>query len=149
MGLFSLFKKKQSFIDPFFGELKHHEFKKGSFFEGKKFFAATGSEVGLSIDGEATGPTQAQYDFYLTVEREYALLVNKIIPLIEDEFRNWKDEFVIKDFTKEFTLDHLDIPGQDATLLKWDITFTSIHDENHWFTISFEGMEPVSVLIDG
>lgn len=149
MGLFNLFKKKPLFNDPFFGALKHHAFKKESLFEGRIFFTPAGREIGLTIYAEATGLIQAQYDFYSTIEHDYAVLVNKIIPLIEDEFRNWKDDFVIKDFAKEFTLEHISIPKLDTRTLKWQISFTSIHDLNHHFTIDFEGMEPAAVMIDG
>jgi len=149
MGLFNFFKKKPPFVDPFFGELKYYSSKNGCVFEGKIFFAPGGSEVVLSIEADTTGPVQAHYDFYKTIERDYSALVDKFIPLIEDEFRNWKDDFVIKDFGREFTVDHLEVPRQDITPVKWSLTYTSIHDRNHWFIFEFEGMELMGLMIDG
>jgi len=148
MGLFNLFKKRPPYDDPFFGALTH-PFKKDTLFEGKKLFTPASIEVGLSIISDPTGPTQSHYNFYTTIEREYATLVNKIIPLIEDEFGNWQGDFKIGDFAQEFRLEHLVVPRQDVTPLKWDIAYTSIHDSNHWFITSFEGMTPMGILIDG
>jgi len=56
---------------------------------------------------------------------------------------------VIKDFAKEFPLEHFEIPKQDTKLVKWTMTYNSIHDLNHWFIVDFEGMEPMGVMIDG
>lgn len=149
MGLFNLFKKKPPFIDPFFGELRNNGSKQASLFDGKKWFAPAGKEVLLLIDADETGPVQAQYDFYTTLERDYPTLVAKIIPLIEDEFRNWKEDFAVKNFAIEFPLNHIHITKLDEQPLKWEISFTSIHDLNHHFSIDLEGMEPMGVLIDG
>lgn len=149
MGLFNLFKKKPPLIDPFFGELRNLGSKQASVFDGKKWFAPAGKEVSLLIDADEAGPAQAQYDFYTTIERDYPALVARVIPVIEDEFRNWKDDFMIKDFATEFPLDHIHITKLNEEPLKWEMSFTSIHDLNHLFTIDFEGMEPMGVMIDG
>jgi len=149
MGLFNLFKKKPPFIDPFFGELKYTASKHASFFDGKKWFAPAGKEIAVLIDADEAGPVQAHYDFYAAVERDYGLLLTKIIPVIEDEFKNWKEDFVIKDFATEFPLEYIHITKQNEQPLKWEISYTSVHDLNHQFTVDFEGMEPMGVAIDG
>lgn len=148
MGLFSFFKKK-SLPDPFFGNLEYHVAKGRTWFEGQKWFAPVSKEASFLVDADAEGPTEAQRNFYSTVERDYSTLVAKIRPILEEEFQNWKEDFMIQDFAEEFTLDHLQIPRPDVTPIKWVIVFTSIHDLNHYFTIELEGMEPKSVLIDG
>ena len=149
MGLFSLFKKKPPFNDPFFGELKYTAGKHASFFDGKKWFAPASKEISVLIDADAAGPVQAQYVFFSAVERDYAMLLAKIVPVIEDEFKNWKEDFVIKDFTNEFSLENIHISKLDEVPLKWEISYTSVHDLDHQFTIDFEGMEPMGVMIDG
>ena len=70
-------------------------------------------------------------------------------PLITDEFQNWKEDFQIVDFNKEFSIDGITIPRMDDNPLVWDISFTTIHDKNHWVTIDFVDFEPQGVLIDG
>jgi hypothetical protein len=149
MGLFSFLKKKPPIHDPFFGDLRYHVVNDCAWFEGQKWFAPLEKEVGLLVDADAAGPTETQRNFYFTLEHDYFELVDKIKPVLEEEFRNWKEDFVIQDFSKEFTLDHLRVPKQDITPLKWEMVFTSFHDLNHFFTIEFEGMEPKGIIIDG
>lgn len=148
MGLLRFFKKK-SLLDPFFGNLEYRVAKDRTWFEGQKWFAPVNKEVGFLVDANADGPTEVQRNFYSAVERDYPTLVAKVRPILEEEFQNWKEDFVIQDFAEEFALDHLQIPRPDVTPIKWEMVFTSIHDLNHYFTIELEEMEPKAVLIDG
>ena len=112
-------------------------------------FAPLGKEIEYLINATGAAPTVWQKEFYKNLQSDFNLYVEKIKPLIEEEFRNWKDDFVINDFMKEFELEHISIPGSDETPLSWDMSFTSIHDLNHTFTIDFSDYEPNGVLIDG
>ncbi|RYD97401.1 MAG: hypothetical protein EOP50_05735 [Sphingobacteriales bacterium] len=149
MRLFHFFKKEPAFIDPFFGALRFLDFKSGSCFEGRKTFAPTGVTLDVLIDADKEGPHPAQRDFFSEVERNFDLLKTRMTPLIEEEFRNWKEDFIIREFDKEFSLVHLHIPRQDARPHQWELAFTSIHDPDHHITIEFEGLDPQGILIDG
>jgi hypothetical protein len=83
------------------------------------------------------------------VQDSYDDLISKIIPLIEDEFKNWKDDFKIKDFKKEFKLVAVTIPRLNANATSWDMSFETIHDDNHQVTVDFKDFEPEGILIDG
>ena len=139
MGLFNLFKKPTIIQDDFFGVLRLMEFKDSSknYFEGKGHFTPTNSETEYLIHADDTIPTDNQKQFYQDLQINFQQYVEKINPLIEDEFRNWKEEFEIKDFSKEFTLVCIHIPSHNLTPLKWDMAFTTIHDLNHQVTIDF------------
>ncbi|MEO6253812.1 MAG: hypothetical protein ABIO79_10925 [Ferruginibacter sp.] len=151
MGLFNLFKKPTIIHDDYFGSLRFVDFTDPSknYFEGKGLFEPTNTETEYLIQANVEGPTDKQKEFYREVQNNFEQYIAKIKPLIENEFRNWKDDFKIKDFTKEFTLVCISIPRPDSSPLKWDMAFTTIHDSNHHVTIDFLGTEPESILIDG
>lgn len=151
MGLFDIFKKPIIIEDDFFGRLKFMKMKNAekNYFEGKGLFEPTGKEIELFINGSEKGPDQKQKEFYSWLQRNFKELAFKATPLIEDEFRNWKEDFKIKDFDKEFSLVALTIPSQETTPIEWNMSFETIHDENHQVTIEFLGNEPKEVLIDG
>lgn len=151
MGLFNLFKKPIIIQDEFFGRLRYTKFKnpRDGFFEGEGFFASTNNKIGYTIEAEETGPTEGQREFCRKVQNNFEQYVEKIKPLIEDEFRNWKDDFEITDFKTEFALNSLTIPRMYSNPVLWDMCFTSIHDDNHFVIIKFENDEPKGILIDG
>ena len=151
MGLFELFKKPLIVNDDFFGALRFVDFKDPSkdYFEGNGHFTPTGNETEYLIQADKNGPTDEQKQFYRDLQSNFNQFVDKIKPLIEDEFRNWKEDFVIKDFNKEFELVCITIPRFDVRPLIWDMAFTTIHDENHHVTIDFIDFEPNGILIDG
>lgn len=151
MGLFNLFKKPTVIQNDFFGRLRFMDFKDSSktYFEGKGFFAPTNSETEYLIQADIEGPTHSQREFYDDLQNNFEQYVLKIKPLIEDEFRNWKEDFEIKDFNKEFCLVCITIPRLDSRPLMWDMAFATVHDLNHHVTIDFMDSEPNGILIDG
>ena len=151
MGLFDIFKKPITIQDDFYGKLRFMKMKAEgkSYFEGKGLFKPTGKEIEYFITANEDGPDQKQKEFYNWVQENYSDLVIKFKPLIEDEFRNWKEDFTIKNFDSEFQLVALTIPNQDRKPLKWELSFDTEHDENHQITVEFSGLEPQAVLIDG
>ena len=67
--------------------------------------------------------------------------------MIESEFRNWKEEFVICDFATEFELVCIEIPANSAE--ERSLAYTSSHDLNHHFTVQLLRNEATHVLVDG
>jgi hypothetical protein len=151
MGLFNFFKKPTLIQDAFFGELRFVDFKDTSknYFEGKGYFAPTNNHTEYFINADKEGPTAQQKQFYTDLQSNFSDYIQKITPLIEGEFRNWKEDFVIKDFTKEFELVCITIPRLDLKPLVWDMAFTTVHDADHHITIDFIDDQPQGVLIDG
>lgn len=151
MGLFGLFKKPTIIQDNFFGKLRFVDFKDASknYFEGKGYFTPTDSVIEYLIQADKDGPGDMQKQFYQDLQADFATYIQKMKPMIEDEFRNWKEDFVIKDFNKEFKLVCVTIPGPGRSPTKWDMAFTTIHDLNHQVTIDFTDNHPNGILIDG
>jgi hypothetical protein len=151
MGLFDLFKKPQVIQDDFFGTLTFMIFKDPTknYFEGKGKFKPTGEEIEYLVGADLSGPTNDQRNFYNKVQDSYEELISRITPLIEDEFKNWKEDFKIKDFKKEFKLVAMTIPRLNSNAISWDMSFETIHEADHQITVDFKNFEPDGILIDG
>ena len=151
MGLFDIFKKSQTIQDDFFGKLTFISFKDPTMncFEGKGKFKPTGDTIEYTIEADLSGPTNDQRNFYNKVQDLYDEIISKITPLIEDEFKNWKEDFKIKDFKKEFKLVAVTIPRLSSNAATWAMSFETIHDNNHQVTVDFKDFEPEGILIDG
>jgi hypothetical protein len=151
MGLFNLLKKSPKFQDDFFGELTFIEFKDPSknYFEGRISFKPGSKITEALIPGDINGPDSGQKEFFIKLQDNFDDYVEKVIPLIENEFRNWKEEFSIADFNKEFFLDCVTSPRIGTKPLKWELSFTTVHDKNHWIIIEFSDESPIGIRVDG
>ena len=119
------------------------------YFECKYKFRNSKDDVIIHIYGNSIGIGQSEMDFFLNIEKNYHLIINSIVILIEDEFRNWKEDFKIINFEKEFIPIYINIPKCDAEMIKWEIAFKSEHDWNHDFTLTMNNFEAEQILIDG
>lgn len=151
MGLFDLFRKPQTIQDDFFGTMLFISFKDATknYFEGKCIFKPTGDKVELLIRGDAGGPTQEQRQLYARIQDSYDEIVIRIVPLIERELKEWREDNKIRDFRKEFKPASVTIPRIAGTPIRWDMTFEAIHEDEHQVTVDFKDFEPEKVLIDG
>ncbi|MBE7169058.1 MAG: hypothetical protein INR73_00615 [Williamsia sp.] len=150
-GLFRLFKKPTILQDAFWGPLLFVASKDASknHYEGKGYFSPAKSLIEYIIKAGTEGPTDKQKQFYLDLQADFPAYTHKIKPLIENEFRNWKENFFIKDFNKEFKIVHITIPRLNHGPASWDMVFETVHDANHQVIIDFIEDQPRSVLIDG
>lgn len=155
MGLFSkIFKKtpEQTFEDDTFGTLTFIEIKRkpeNNYFEGSGLFTPSGNEIEYFITASIEGPTQEQKEFFETIQKDYSDISKKCAAAIENEFRNWKEDFKITDFDSEFTLVAITIPDLSNKPVDWNLAFETEHDENHQFTVYFKDFEIESVGVDG
>jgi hypothetical protein len=91
-----LFGKKIIIDDDFFGRMLFIQFKKKpqkNYFECKRDFKPSGRPIEVLINADVSGPTSTQKDFFRQIENEYDNLTAKIVPMIENVFRNWKGGF--------------------------------------------------------
>lgn len=153
MGLLDfIFKKPVKLENEFFETMLFLEDKKDllkSYFECRRHFKPSEKIIEIGIDGEASGPTQKQIDFFKSIEDNYSIIVKAISPLIEDEFRNWKEDFKINEFQKEFKPVYLYLPRCENDPKIWEIGFESDHDRNHTFRLTMSDFEVKKILIDG
>lgn len=153
MGLFnSLFGKTQKINHDFFGQMIFNGGKMpdpSDYFECRRYFKPSNDVIEIGIDGDTSGPTEKQISFFKSIEENYSNITKAIIPLIEDEFGNWKEGFKISDFNKEFDPVYLRIPRCESEPIIWQIAFESDHDRNHTFTLTMNNFEAKEILIDG
>lgn len=119
------------------------------YFECKRHFKPSDTLIEIGIDGDKSGPTKDQIDFFRQIEDNYARISHSIVSVIEDEFSNWQEGFKISDFQKEFWPVYLKLPRCDRNPVSWEIAFESGHDLNHMFTLSMENFDAKEILIDG
>ncbi len=153
MGLFAfLFGKQKKTEHSFFGSMLFQEDKKNplrSYFECRRHFFPAAKEIEIGIDGSESGPTEIQVEFFQSIEENYDKISLSLTPLIEEEFRNWKEGFRIIDFRKEFEAVYLRLPRCESQPVEWEIAFESDHDRNHTFTATMSDFEVKALLIDG
>ncbi|MGI4739784.1 MAG: hypothetical protein ACRYG7_31840 [Janthinobacterium lividum] len=101
--------------DEFFGEMLFIAGKTSAegYFECQRNFGPTGEQIEIGIDGNLSGPTQRQKDFFRQVEATFPFLIPRLIEVIEKEFGAWMSLPVIKDFAAEFKPIYLRIPTCD------------------------------------
>ncbi len=153
MGLLDfIFGKPTKIENEFFGTMLFLEDKKvtlKSYFECRRQFIPSNKIIEIGIDGDVSGPTQKQIDFFKSIEDNYSIIAKAISPLIEDEFGNWKEGFKINDFQKEFEPVYLRLPRCENKPIVWEIAFESNHDRNHTFTLTMSDFDAKEILIDG
>ncbi len=147
-----IFGKPIKIENGFFGTMVFQVNKKEplrSYFECKRHFHPSNKTIEIALTGDVIGPTQTQIDFFKEVEDRYSDVAESIIPLIENEFRNWHEGFKITNFQKEFEPVYLEVPRCVDKPIVWEIAFESYHDRNHTFTITMNGFNATDILIDG
>ena len=153
MGLLDfIFGKTIKINDDFFGEMRFMKIKKNpskNYFECKRNFQPIGKDIEIGIEGDVEGPIQKQKDFFRRIEKNYPEYCKEFVPIIENEFKNWKEDFVIKNFNEEFIPVYLWIPRCESTPIIWEIAFESGHDLNHTFNVTMNDDKAKEILIDG
>jgi hypothetical protein len=153
MGLFnSIFGKTRKVEHDFFGQMTFTGGKTptpSDYFECRRHFKPSNNFIEIGIDRGISGPTEKQIVFFKSVEVNYSNITKTIIPLIEDEFRNWKEGFKISDFNKEFEPVYIRIPRCESKPIIWEIAFESSQDKNHTFTLTMSDFEATQIIIDG
>lgn len=154
MGFFDLFKSPTPtppIHDALFGSLEFLKVREPapSYWTGSGLFAPTGSTIEYLLEADGPGPTEAQRQFYRHLQATYADCVARVEPLLLDQFRNWQPDFEFQDFAQEFTLLAVNIPRLHTLPAAWSLTFSTVHDDDHEFTINFLGEQPTGVSIDG
>ncbi|MBU2995318.1 hypothetical protein KO500_02690 [Cellulophaga baltica] len=153
MGIFEfIFGKTIKIDNEFFGKMIFLEDKKEplkNYFECRRHFKPTDDIIEIGIEGNKTGPTELQKDFFRKIESDYDKIISSVRPLIENEFQNWKEDFKITDFRKEFKAVYLFLPRCKNEPKSWEIAFETEHDLNHTITMTMSDLKATEILIDG
>ncbi|WP_291720887.1 hypothetical protein [Bernardetia sp.] len=106
-------------------------------------------KISIFLEGKNNDNFSFANSFFRKIESSYPEVITAITPLLEDTLQNWKENFKIKDFKQEFQIVSLSIPIQKEDSIIWEITFETIHDPNHQFTVGMSDMEAKWLNIDG
>lgn len=152
MGLLDFFLGKDIKIeDPFFGKMLFLDFKDASkdYFECRRHFKPSNNQIEIGIEGDAVGPTEVQKDFFRSIETNYDAIIASIKPMIENEFKNWKEDFKIENFKDEFMPVYLFLPRCIKEPKVWEIAFETQHDLNHYISITMNDFNAKEIVVDG
>ena len=153
MGILDfIFRKSIKINDSFFGEMLFFEFKKNpekNYFECRKYFKPDDKIIEIGIEGNSTGPTEFQKEFFRQIESNYENIVCSIKPMIENEFKNWKENFNIEEFKNEFKPVYIYLSRCEKNPKIWEIMFETKHDLNHTITIKLNDLKATEILVDG
>lgn len=137
--------------DDCFGQMVFLEHRRNpalNYWECKCWFRPLNSLIQARVYGSKEGPDKAAREFYRHFEEEYHDYCERLIPLLEAEFSNWKPEFVVHDFAAQFRLAHLELPRNAGQSGEWEMNFLSLPD-HHWVEVMMKGGAPVSVHMEG
>ena len=150
MGIFDFLKSKKTIINhPFFGELNFAG-SKVNYFEGNTLFPPLNKNVEFVISAPIEGPSQEQVNYFKNLSSSYLEIETQAKEIIEEEFRNWKEDFEIKDFQNEFNLVFISLPSlNNKSNEELELAFETKHDENHTFTVHYKDLKAIHVNIDG
>ena len=147
-----LFGKPIKHFNEFFGWMIFHENKKEpvkSFYACEHYFEPSAKNIEVLINGDLSGPREVQIDFFKVIEENFFTISKSIIPLIEDEFGNWKEGFKVHNFQEEFDPICIQILRCENNPVVWKISFDTLYDENHAFTLTMSEFEAKEIGIDG
>ncbi|UOQ71766.1 hypothetical protein [Hymenobacter cellulosilyticus] len=148
-----LFGRQLRLEDEVFGSLLYFDCKnpENNYFEGKRLFTPTGTRIEVLLTAGPSGPSTAQHAFYEQIEAQYPTLLPALAWLITTEVRNWQPDFEIQNFVEEFQPTLLELPAisKAAGPVDWELSFETIHDQNHTFVVSRQGFTPYKVQVDG
>ncbi|MEM9837389.1 MAG: hypothetical protein AAF828_12850 [Bacteroidota bacterium] len=140
-----LFGKPTIVSDPFFGEMVDA----GDYYECERLFTPIGDTVEIFLTKKENGPDEKQINFFLRLEENYDLFIQRISPSMEEAIQEWIPKFRIQNFKQEFSFKSLSIPKCDESVSKWELSFYARNDLRHYCELTMEGMEVKAIHIDG
>lgn len=146
-----IFGKKIKRQDEFFGEMLFLENRKNpekNFLECRRQFAPISKDIDIEVRGDLDIRLEQQQFFFNKIEEKYDLLASKFASFVEQKIQDWRLDFQIQDFKKEFEPFHLILHRCDFSPMVWEISFTTFHEKNLIFIIKMEDFEAVELLID-
>ncbi|WP_316226030.1 hypothetical protein [Bradyrhizobium sp. SZCCHNS3052] len=146
--LFSeLIMRRVEIDDAFFG----HLVSMGSYWEAKRQFSPTQTEIELFIDapGDRLAPDQRQREFFAWVERDYTDIIRNIDHGARATYEHWFGKPLEASFDTEFVLNSFSVPLLNAGPADWDMSFASRTDQEHILVVELRGSKALRAHMDG
>ena len=152
MGLFNKPRKPLQIQHDVLGPLLYHSSRDDRYYEGTGLFIVDERGATRSISfvmyANDQGPSAAQQELYKKLQTGFYTYIQKMIPMLEQEFSLWGKNITIKDFNNEFSVVLLSMQQENEPPIKWQVILDTIHDTNHQIIIDFADNEPVDILFD-
>lgn len=138
--------------DVFFGRLVYMKMPgdQGSYWEARRKFGTSGQEIELFIDAPAPKqpPAERQRDFFTTVERDYARILEAVDPVLRSEFYGWTGEPLSGPIEETFELESFSIPDATIEEAEWEISYETTGGAKALFSVQLTGLTPTSITVD-
>jgi hypothetical protein len=135
-------------MHPVFGPCLFFDLKLGHYWEAER--EVEERTIAVIIEGDETGPTEAQAEFYRNAVADLDALFQRVAATIAPEYQSWTRKPLPDKWREAFALSGITIPidGKDAE--PWDVSYDCLTDpKGHMFTVYFEQGQPARVSIDG
>jgi hypothetical protein len=137
--------------DPDFGPLVFMHISKWperSYWEAQWKFPATGTEVGISLRGDESGPTPESRLFYLSLLPRFDSILTACRPKLERVFQEWRKQELPQDLFSVLKLTGFGLEDPLEQPVRWDVWFETTDDDWLGITIPFAGESPQDAVVD-
>lgn len=111
-------------------------------------FPATGTQVGISLPGDESGPSKAGREFYLGIASRFNKIMELARPELASAYKHWGDKDLPKDAFKALKLAGFDLNGIDKNPREWSISFENRGSKWFYITIPFRGDIAQEAVVD-
>src|SRR6266566_5063296 len=119
------------------------------YWECKVAFTPTSSIIEAFVDGLATDSMGMQHVFFKQLVQEWPVISKSIGDVLLEK---WKERgpYTGADSPWDiFRLSSLSIPSASIENAKWEISFATLADPNHLWTVKMVARQPQEVSVDG
>lgn len=137
--------------DPAFGRLLYMYVPRDpsrSYWEGEWLFPPTGTKVAISLPGTLEGPSDSGRAFYLKLPEEFALIVQRVRPVLDRVFLEWIGRPLSADLWQDVTLAGFGVEDPGVVPTVWDVGFETNGEKWLGITVPFVGDRPQDPVVD-
>ena len=120
-----------------------------SYWEGVEWpFPPTGTQVGLGLLGDESGPLPDSRPFYLALPDRFPQLLALVRPALDKVFRDWYDRPISSDVWQDVKLTGFGLEDPRGHPVRWDISFEATGEKWLGISVPFEDDTPGVAVVD-
>jgi hypothetical protein len=134
--------KPLKMTDPDFGILTFiyvSKWPERSYWECKWQFPSTGTIVGITLDGDESGPRAESRHFYLSLPGRFPQILALCRPVLEQVYKDKKHEPAPSDVFSLFKVSGFGVKDRREDPIQWDVSFEAKGDDYLGVLIRFMG----------
>lgn len=141
--------RKPDRVHPYFGPMHFESELPGfpSYWECWNLKSTKRGDISVLINGDASGPTDAQIEFFEGVCSSLERIQADLAAFLEERyFKDWSPDPARR---QPLTWCGIAIPKNGNSNEPWDLSFETNDSSGHMLTITFENGKPVDACVDG